>query len=146
MGSIPTPDTTIMLLHFRPIVAFEFILSGKPVVYHTDGIKLIGPTLTDTRPNLATERYVVISYLSFIAPQDDSPDDYLWHRELYTLYFPTIDVHVMVLKEIMAGYRVIYDWLMENAPIDKCNPLTPFYGYFIPEYPSLSELQTHLTI
>jgi len=125
-------------------VAFELLLSGKPVVYHTDGFELIGPTLTEPRQNMTNDLYVVMSYL-VILNEDFKRYDTFWHKELYTLYFPNIETFHLIVREITEWYAAIHDWLSVNAPISKYNPLTPHYGYFIPEYPTLNKLQKHLT-
>lgn len=140
--------------NFRPIVAFELLLSGKPVVYHTDGFQLVGPKLVEARQGMASDLYVVVSYLSFIFKplkfdlwQDGISDvniSELWYRELYTVYFENTATFLLVLREITEGFPTIHRWLDENQPIEKVNPLTPHYGWFIPEYPTIEALNKHL--
>jgi hypothetical protein len=140
--------------NFKPIVAFEVLLSGKPGVYHTDGIELVGPKLVTPRKGMTNDFYVVISYLSLIFKpskfdlwQEATSDIFfgdLWYREIYTVYFANAATFLLVLREITEGYSSIYKWLDENQPIEKVNPLTPHYGWFIPEYPTIEALNEHL--
>jgi len=133
-----------MTTKFRPIVAIELLLSGKPVVYHTDGLELVGPTLTEPRQNMVNNLYVVVSYLTLISKDDDAPESF-WHKELYTLYFPNETTFHIIVQEITEGFQAIHAWMIENAPMEKHNPLTPHYGWFIPDYPTLNQLHKHLT-
>lgn len=121
----------------NPIIAVNYVIDGKPQVYHTDGKTLRGPSAPQTGDIFPLEMgfNLGISYLTMINP------DHVGN----VFYQPIIIHKFSCLKDLKEGiadfileFRDMYQSVIQSVPFAKVDPL---YAAFHFTYPTIQDLE-----
>lgn len=129
----------------KPILAFEYILDGRNHMYHTDGEKLVGPSLTVT--SFTNKNEILVSYLVNTDPDNDAK---IWYQRIGCIEpkeekYNNIEMLKDAICDIELDFPEIYKHFTKAKPFKEVIDTKP-YEMKVIIYPTLEQIKEQISL